>query len=65
MKNFKLVFGLLFIILLGSVSCTEDQLEEDALNEFEKTRLQEDNPVVPTDSIFNSEVDPTEHQRPD
>ena len=65
MKNFKLVFGLVFVILFSSVSCTEDQLSEDVLYEFEETRLQDDNPVVPTDSIFNEEVDPSEVKVPD
>jgi hypothetical protein len=64
MKNFKLVFGLVFVILLGSVSCTEDQLDEDNSYEFKETQLQEVDPVVPTDSIPNN-VDPKEVKKPD
>lgn len=64
MKNLKLVFGLVFVILLGSVSCTEDQLDEDSRYEFKETQLQEVDPVVPTDSIPNN-VDPKEVKKPD
>ena len=65
MKNFKLVFGLVFVILLGSVSCSEDQLDEDGAYEFKETQLQEVNPVLPTDSIPNASVDPVKTERPD
>ena len=65
MKNFKLVFGLVFVILLGSVSCTEDQLDEDRAYEFKETQLHEINPVVPTDSIPNAGVEPDQVDKPD
>ena len=58
MKNFKLVFGLVFVILMSSVSCSEDQLDEDTSYEFKETHLQEVGPVVPTDSIPSNNVDP-------
>ncbi len=64
MKNLKLVFGLVFVILLGSVSCTEDQLDEDNSYEFKEIQLQEVDPVVPTDSIPNN-VDPEKVEIPD
>jgi hypothetical protein len=64
MKNLKLVFGLVFVILLGSVSCSEDQLDEDNSYEFKETQLQNVDPVVPTDSIPKN-VDPEKVEKPD
>jgi len=58
MKNFKLVFGLVFVILLGSVSCSEDQLDEDASYELKETRLQENDSLLPSDIILDAKVDP-------
>ena len=58
MKNFKLVFGLVFVILMSSVSCSEDQLDEDTSYELKETRLQENDSLVPSDIILDAEVDP-------
>ena len=43
---------------MSSVSCSEDQLDEDTSYELKETRLQENDSLVPSDIILDAEVDP-------
>lgn len=56
MKNFKFLFGLVLVILLSNISCSESPFE-DNVNDIQ---LRENEPVIPTDSIPSREVDPRE-----
>ncbi len=56
MKNFKFLFGLVLVILLSNISCSESPFE-DSVNDIQ---LRENDLVIPTDSIPNPGVDPRE-----
>jgi hypothetical protein len=54
MKNFKFLFGLVFVLLLCNISCSETHFE-DNLNDIQ---LRENDLDIPTDSIPSHGVDP-------
>ncbi|MGX1023361.1 hypothetical protein ACSSV5_000511 [Psychroflexus sp. MBR-150] len=56
MKNFKFLFGLVLVILLSNISCSESHFEEN-INDIQ---LRENEPVIPADSIPSPGVDPRE-----
>ena len=58
MKNFKLHFGLVFVLLLGSISCTNDDFQNIPAQDFEDIQLREVDPVNIPDSIPDVGVDP-------
>ena len=65
MKNFKLHFGLVFVLLLGSISCTNDDFQDIPAQDLEDIQLREVDSVNIPDSIPSAKVDPENDRRPD
>lgn len=65
MKNFKLHFGLVFVLLLGSISCTHDDFQDIPAQDLEDIQLQEVKPAHVSDSIPKADVDPDDDGKED